>query len=132
MNALSKWSVIRLKLQNLINPCEVTGRTCNLIFKIVLLFLKSFLSVLSILKSQTTMVAQNYCVIPRDDGLIVMTMTRDQWIKEQKRKSWIKIILAVFLDRSALSQIFFQCLISLCSIRMLLYYFWVFQMLLSL
>lgn len=45
------------------------------------------------------MVTQNYCRLPRDDGLVVMTMREEDWLKERRRQSWVKAVMAIFLAR---------------------------------
>lgn len=42
-------------------------------------------------------------IVPRRDGLYVLAIDEQQWIKEQRRKSWIKSLKSVFFDRRSKS-----------------------------
>ncbi|KAK8731040.1 hypothetical protein OTU49_007767 [Cherax quadricarinatus] len=42
---------------------------------------------------------QNYFQIPRKDGLVVVVVREEDWLKERRRRSWVKAVLAKLLAR---------------------------------
>lgn len=45
------------------------------------------------------MVAQNYCQMSREDGLPVMIILEEDWLKERRQHSWMKAVIAKLLAK---------------------------------